>query len=421
MKNKKRLDSFSPAHKRFLYLPFTHRGACLLLAIALQSVGAWASVAAQTPVHKPPEAISNEANAEQLADARRQGKAYEDAVRWEREGASWAADVRAGDMHLTAALSAGEGGWELSGRELVWHDPPSGSVHLRIFAADNGDGRFIPGATVHARFLDAAGKPLAEEILPAGIYPLTDAYGKDVVLPAGARRLMIVVDPLPWRRHDPYNGDRFSDPTVALFSLERLPKIAGQAASARAEHAPQALRAAMNQALDATIHAMSKQANAGAATQAGDYLIGYAVEYAEAYWKFADRGGKRTFRYAVENENSSRYNTHVEVLPRDRLTGNFLPGLNVRAEVIGPHGPVAPPIDDHGTGAPAAAGNVPLMWHSWLYHYGQNWRVPSAGVYRLRVHVDPPTAIRYGKDSGKRMASPVDVTFENAHIKTGQK
>jgi uncharacterized protein involved in high-affinity Fe2+ transport len=61
------------------------------------------------------------------------------------------------------------------------------------------------------------------------------------------------------------------------------------------------------------------------------------------------------------------------------------------------------------------------MWHSWLYHYGKNWRVPASGDYRLHLHIDPPPAPRYGQRNGRRMAQPVDVTFAPVHILTGEK
>jgi hypothetical protein len=203
-----------------------------------------------------------------------------------------------------------------------------------------------------------------------------------------------------------------------VFALTAPGPVAGAPASERAEHAPQALRDGMNGALDATIKGMWKQANAGASQQAGDYDVVYAVEYAEAYWEF--RG--RQFRYSIENEQSSHFNAHVEVAPRDHLTGHFLAGTRVSATLVGPDGQAVPPPPDHGgMGGPQRPGDVPLMWHSWLYHYGQNWRVEHPGAYRLQVHIEAPPQRRYGKATGKRLAGPVDVVFDNVTIKTGQK
>lgn len=391
-----------------------------LLAAALllgAGAGAQAQAPVPTPGHIPPHAVGNEANEEQLALAVRQGQAYRRAVDWELAGAAWSARARAGDQLVFAAISPAEGGWAPAAGGLAWTDPAAGQAHLRVFLADGADGRFVPGARVHARFFDAAGRLLAGQVLEAGIYPLTPAYGGDLSLPAGARTLAITVDPLPMRRHDPYNGDRFFAQADAVFSLPALGPVTGTPASERAEHAPQELRDGLNGSLDATLEAMWKQANAGAAKQAGDYDVGYAVEYAEAYWEFRDR----KFRYAMENEESAHFNAHVEVVPRDHLSGQFLPGTRVSATLVGPDGPVAPPPDHGGMGGPQALGDVPLMWHSWLYHYGQNWRVEHAATYRLQVHIEPPPQRRYGKATGNRLAGPVDVVFDNVTIKTGQK
>ncbi len=133
------------------------------------------------------------------------------------------------------------------------------------------------------------------------------------------------------------------------------------------------------------------------------------------------RSNDERFRYSIENENSTARNAHVEVAPRDAANGNFLPGLRVIAELIGPDGPVPPPRDEPDPGAPREPGQVPFMWHSWLFHYGENWRVPGDGTYRLRVHVDAPTARRYGRASGARLGRPVDVTFDGVTIKAGTK
>lgn len=387
------------------------------LGVFASPVLAQPASSAATPPHIPPEAVGNEANAAQLKLAKAQGGAYARAVAWEREGAAWSAETRAGDFLLVAAISPAEGGWDLTPSGLRWSDPPPGAVHLRVFAADGGDGRSVPGATLHARFVDAAGATLANAPLPAGLYPLTDAYGADVPAPPpGATALVVTIDPLPWRRHDPYNGDRFSTPTVARFALADVRAVSGPPASLRAEHAPPELKAGLNQALGDTVTAMWSQANAGSEKKVGDYTIDYAVEYGEAYWEFH----KGRFRYAIENENNARRNAHLEVVPRDGLTGNFLPGVTVKAVVTGPDGPVPPPVEADPVGS-QGDGGVPLMWHSWLYHYGENWRVPKAGTYRMQVHFTAPTARRYGRASGDRMAEPVDLTFDGVTIKTGQK
>jgi hypothetical protein len=35
-----------------------------------------------------------------------------------------------------------------------------------------------------------------------------------------------------------------------------------------------------------------------------------------------------------------------------------------------------------------------LMWHPWLYHCGENWRIPASGSYTLVIHLGPATCTR---------------------------
>jgi hypothetical protein len=359
-----------------------------------------------TPAKVPPHARSNEADRQQLALATQQGEAYGAAVAWEREGAIWSAETRAGEYRLIAAISPSEGAWLWRSDHLEWLEPPQEMIHLRVFAADGADGRFVPGATLHARLLSANGSPLASAELPYGIYPLTDAYGANISRPDGVATLEVEVDPLPWHRHDPYNGERFYRKVVAFFRLDSLPEQPpGEPASRRAENAPDELKRAQNAALEQTIRAMQKQANDGGSQRARDYDVVYAVEYAEAYWQPSGTA----LRYTIENEQSTKYNAHVEAAPRDAFTGRFLPGLRVEATV------------EREDGAPISTHDVPLMWHSWLYHYGENWRVPGSGDYKLRLRFDPPSAPRYGKESGRRMTEAADLTFDHVSFIAGVK
>jgi hypothetical protein len=119
------------------------------------------------------------------------------------------------------------------------------------------------------------------------------------------------------------------------------------------------------------------------------------------------RGQK--LHYDVSFEQSAARNSHVEVGALDALTGRFLPDLKVRATVL---------RDGHELGTMAQ----PFMWHPWLYHYGENWRVPRSGSYDVRVHADPPPFRRYGPQvAGAAMATAIDTTFHGIRIVTGQK
>jgi len=64
----------------------------------------------------------------------------------------------------------------------------------------------------------------------------------------------------------------------------------------------------------------------------------------------------------------------------------------------------------------------PFMWHPWLYHYGENWRVPKSGKhYRIRARFDVPPWHRYGQNAGRRFAQGAEVEFDDIEIKSGEK
>ena len=242
--------------------------------------------------------------------------------------------------------------------------------------------------------------------LPFALYPATDAYGANVTLPPGTAQLAVEIDPMQAMRHDPYNGDRFFQLTTATMPLSIAGSVIGQAASERDEVSPPTqLLDQRRQALEDTIKAMWQQASSGAEKQADGMIVTYAIEYAESFWRFSPSG---TFRYSIENERTNAKNAHLEVAPRDPRTGRFIPAATVVGTTSSPDG-----------GSPAQ--ELPFLWHSWLYHFGGNVRVPRPGLYRFDVTVTPTPVPHYGHATGNMWWTPVSVSFENAKIKTGGK
>lgn len=171
------------------------------------------------------------------------------------------------------------------------------------------------------------------------------------------------------------------------------------------EASEEQLRLAKEQgdALQKAIDEMTKEeAHDGGEKQAGDYLIGYAVEEAEGLYYLQD--SQLEWQEPKEEEN-----VHVEVAVRDASDRRFIPALKVYATLIGEDG------KEVGT------HRQPYLWHPWLYHYGRNWTVPGDGEYTLRVRIEMPEFPRHGKKNGRRFAEPVEVEFEGVKIKTGQK
>lgn len=156
--------------------------------------------------------------------------------------------------------------------------------------------------------------------------------------------------------------------------------------------------AALQRALDEMVQ---REAHDGREIDAGEYLVGYAVEAAEGMYELHD--GQLVW-HGPEAEN-----VHVEVSVRDGADGRFVPGLTVYATLIDQNG------QEIGT------HQQPFVWHPWLYHYGRNWQVPGDGEYTLRVRIEPATFHRHDPKNGRRYAKAVEVDFSGIKIKTGRK
>ena len=362
----------------------------------------WASA----PV-KPPASPSDEATDDQLRLAREQGQAVDAAVAWfAGHGSMAAATMGAGEYQITCLLRRPEGEWTSApaAAALEWR-PDAGNAVVTVIVQDGADRRLVPGLDVSVRVWDGSGAPVAAQALPYRWGIPVEAYAAGLSLPAGPLRVRIDVQPPAYWRHDPFNGDRFANPTFAEFTGLRLdpgqsPPPPGDPATALA------LAKGQGAALARAYDEMSRGvANQGTETVVGEYRVAYAVEYAETFWRMA--GGKLV--YDARPEQSAETNAHVEVAVFDALTGRFLPGLSVQVSVL------------DAAGRPAGTQDVPFMWHPWLHHYGRNWRVPRAGEYRLRIHVEPPAWARADRELGRRFTQPIDVVFDRVHVFTGQK
>ena len=107
-------------------------------------------------------------------------------------------------------------------------------------------------------------------------------------------------------------------------------------------------------------------------------------------------------------EFTGKDNVRLTLLIRDSRTGRLIPGLKPQASLIAADGKLYGP------------GELPLVVHSWLYHYGRNARIPRKGLYKLRVHFDAPGFRRWGKQS-ERFAAPAEVEFDDVSLQPGKK
>ncbi|MEJ7797769.1 MAG: iron transporter [Solirubrobacteraceae bacterium] len=146
-------------------------------------------------------------------------------------------------------------------------------------------------------------------------------------------------------------------------------------------------------------HMANEVANDGGMQEAGEYLIGYAVEDAEGMYDWQD--GELVW-HDPDGEN-----LHLEIAVCDASDGRFVPGVTVIATLVDP------------TGEEVGTHELGLLWHPMLYHYGRNWTVPSDGLYTLRVRVKPPTFMRHDEVNGRRFTELVETTFEGVKVERG--
>lgn len=377
----------------------------------------------------PPFEPSDEATAEELERARDQGNAVTREFDWVREHEAVAsAEMAVGEYRvayaITPALPYAEPD---AGGRLVRHDPRPGEVHLGVVVRDAADGRLVPGLAVRVTLVDASGRAVDARPLPYGWYPLLNRYGDNLRWPglgaggataADGAPVTVRVDVAPptYWRHDPSNGDRFADSVTAEFTrvtvhAAALARAAAAATSPAADTARRTLAAGEGAALARSLAEMaSNVAVSGASTRAGEYLPYVAFERAEGYWEpHGTTPDGIGLRYTIEADESAERNAHLEIGVRDSLTGRFIPGLRVRGTVLDARGRTV------GTYEP------PFMWHSWIHHYGMNFRVARSGAYRVRVHADPPAYRRYGPDAERVFVAPLDAEIDHLKIVTGQK
>lgn len=354
----------------------------------------------------PVTAKSNEATKEQLADARAEGDAVYKCITWILQQPGVSGQMRAGEYKIAYAVTAPEGWYNYSNHSVSWQSP-TGDAHLSLFVLDGADGRVVPSLDIQASIVNGNGNVTDDKKIPFAWMPLINGYGNNIKLSgSGSYTLKISIAPPTFHRHDPYNGDRFTALTSAIIPVSITGDLSKNKPLSEEMEQEQEKAKLPGDAYDHTLKDMFKQANDGKTGTAGDYFVAYALEYAEGWWLYkSDK-----FRYTAENDMSGKTNAHVEVAVCDANTKRFIHDLDVTATLI----------DDKGT--KVGTMNEPFMWHPWLYHYGENWRVPSAGRhYKLHVHFEPPAYHRYGKTYGKQFTQAGDIDFTNLVVKTGQK
>jgi hypothetical protein len=167
---------------------------------------------------------TSEATARQLDLACEQGEAYGRALEHMVDGvAADGGEQAAGHYLVGFAVEEAEGMYAWEDGRLVWREPGEDNVHLEVTVRDAGDGRFVPGVSVHATLFDPSGEEVGTFEQPLIWHPMLYHYGRNWKVPAdGNYTLRVRVEPPMFLRHDEVNGCRFTDAVEVEFSGVRV-------------------------------------------------------------------------------------------------------------------------------------------------------------------------------------------------------
>ena len=349
--------------------------------------------------------VTNETTAQQLQFAHNQGQAAEEAFLYLLNSAQ-GAEMSAGPYQIGYFVESPKSWYQVQNGNDEFYEP-DGNIFLSVAIRDGYDGRIVPGLEVKGQILTSDSSLVDQEVLDFGIHPLLNRYGANFEIPEeGNYVIKIEVDPAQFWRHDPVNGDRYSGKTIAVFNSKNIsPANLKEPESVEKQQEWMPLAKAQGNAIKRAVEGMiSKTAMDGEQFKYGPYLLTYAVEYAEGYWRFKND----KLLYNIKVENSAEKNAHIEIAVFDAITGRMIPGFEVETTFLKANEKIE-------TVSPT------LMWHPWLYHYGNNFRVPKKGKYELLVKTSPNHLRRYGEEFGKYYGKDIEHVFTDVDIQTGQK
>jgi len=161
---------------------------------------------------------SDEATAEQLQLARKQGEAFQAALQEMTQNEAHGAEKQVGDYLVGYAVEHAEGMYRRQGQELVWYEPREENAHIEISVRDAADGRFIPGLKVQVTVLDQEDNEHGTHEQPFLWHPWLYHYGRNWVLPGdGTYTLHVSIEAPDFPRHDKKNGKRYAESVEVDF------------------------------------------------------------------------------------------------------------------------------------------------------------------------------------------------------------
>ncbi len=133
-----------------------------------------------------------------------------------------------------------------------------------------------------------------------------------------------------------------------------------------------------------------------------DYIITVVSEEAEGTYRL--KNGELEWKVPPKE-----FNTHMEILVRDKDDKRFIPGLKISAKIFG---------EDEKL---VEEKEFPLFWHPFLLHYGANFHIPKAGKYKVKVNIPAPTFPRHDELKGKRYGKDVEIEMPPLKLSAGRK
>ena len=348
---------------------------------------------------------SVEASTSQLELARYQGKAAEAALAYLLQN-NFGEEIMAGPYYIAFCIEKPKGYYQLLNGKSEWV-PPSGNAFISVIVRDGFDGRIIPNLNIRISLESRLIGILNDQTIPFGWFPLLNRYGNNFELPQRDDYTLKVEIEIPeFRREDYINGDRYPEIIKAKFDhlnfqIDELKESVRSDNQSEWLYLAKAQGRAEQNALDTMI---GKVAIVGSEEQKDDYKVAYTYDYAKGYWEL--NAGK--LKYNTRISQSTEKNGQIAIVVMDVMTGRFLPDLEISAHFFHDLNPIA-------------TTNPKLVWHPWLYHYVQNIRISGGKTYSLHVHVDPPSYRRYELKIGEIMDKPIDLSFQEVKVKTGQR
>lgn len=178
-----------------------------------------------TPGKTPPRQVSDEADQNQLDQARAEGAQYQKSLDYMvGEVADAGAKKTAGDYIVGFAQERAEGMYMLKGEgRLEWTEVEDENCHLEVSVSDAADGRFIPYLTVQATLTPEDGQAVGPVEIPFVWHPGVYHYGRNLKVPGDGRyTLRVRIEPPTFMRHDEVNGKRYADTVEVEFQDVRI-------------------------------------------------------------------------------------------------------------------------------------------------------------------------------------------------------